>query len=674
MTPKPMRPQDLQVRVDTDDTFDLREIVVHEGVNALFSIELVARSENPDVDFERTIGAQAKVRIGVDPVAHPDTPPLLWTGIVADIEQVASEHTGLSTYRLRVAPHLWLLDQRTNCRVFQQMTDLDVVVAMFAEWGLPHEVKCSGTYKTKKYRVQYQETDFAFVSRLLEDSGISYVLEQRDAGTVVVLRDAPEAVTPRKAPLPHVNDTTVAPGLYATELVAERRVRPGRTTFADHDPRLPNQPLLAHAITSQHPLESRLEAFRYMPGAFKFGSEGAKETPTADDRGRTRTDPDEARRIAERDAAVRVALSQRFSFQSNCLELRAGTVLSLSNHPTAEKFKKLLVTRSTISASSDAHPTVSVEAVSGEVSYRPERVTPRPNISGVECATVVGPAGETIHCDEFGRVRVQFHWDRYGKMDEMSSCWIPVNQPWAGEGFGMVNLPRIGQEVIVSFLGGNPEEPVIVGRTFTNLNRPPFALPAAKNESGFRSKSVPATGGYNLLRFVDTAGSELVEGRAEKDMSTRVNHDKELSVGHDRSMDVSHDDEERVGRDQREWIGKDRHVRVVDNYVSVVGKDRTLKTIEGMTSHAKAHFVVAEDSIHIAVGKSFIHMDKDTIQISACLVKVDREDPKNHRGEGGKYASGISYSLGAELPRAVDSSLLPSSVLPKAAPDAQGGE
>jgi type VI secretion system secreted protein VgrG len=119
-------------------------------------------------------------------------------------------------------------------------------------------------------------------------------------------------------------------------------------------------------------------------------------------------------------------------------------------------------------------------------------VTPIPTINGVECAVVVGPAGETIHCDEFGRVRVQFHWDRYGKMDEFSSCWVPVNQAWAGEGLGSLNIPRVGQEVIVSFLAGNPEEPMIVGRVFTNLLRPPFPLPANKTQNGFRSASVPA--------------------------------------------------------------------------------------------------------------------------------------------------------------------------------------
>ncbi len=621
--PLPLRTQHLELRVDSPDHFDVREFQLDDGVNTLFSIELRVTCENPAVDFERTIGAQASFRIGIDRAVYGDTPAPKWTGIVADIRQLTSEHTGLSTYVLRIVPHLWLLAQRTNCRVFQQMTDHDVVVAMFEEWGLPHESKCQETYKTKKYRVQYQETDFAFVSRLLEDSGISYVLEQRDAGTVVVLRDAPEGVAPRATPLEHVNDTSAGPSLFATELRAERRVRQGRTTFADHDPRLPNQPLLSHATSSTHALESRLESFAYTPGAFKFGNDGTKDTPTADDRGRTRMDSHEAKLLAERDAAVRVARSQRLSFRSNCLELRAGSVVSLSNHPTAEKFKKLFLTSVSLSGSHASPVSIAVEAVSGEVSFKPERTTARPNISGVECATVVGPAGETIHCDEFGRVRVQFHWDRYGKMDELSSCWVPVNQPWAGEGFGMVNLPRIGQEVLVSFLGGNPEEPVIVGRIFTNLKRPPFALPAAKNESGFRSKSVPETGGFNLLRFVDTAGQELVEGRAEKDMTTRVNNDKELSVGHDRRMEVEHDDEERVGGTQRETVGKDKLTQVVENLVSVVGKERLLKTLGNMLSHAKTHTIVGDETTNLSVGSSFIYMDKETIVIKANKVLID---------------------------------------------------
>jgi type VI secretion system secreted protein VgrG len=615
-------PQNLELHVESSDVFDVREFKVNEGLSALFSIELLVRSQNPAVDFEATIGAPATFRIGVNPLIASGPSPT-WTGVVANIEQVGSEDKGLSTYRIRVVPSLWFLTQRTNCRVFQQMTDLEVVLAMLQEWALPHESLCEASYKTKKYRVQYQETDFAFVSRLLEDSGITYSLEQRETGTTIVLRDAPHMAAPRATPLAHVSEVTAGPHLYATAFRAERAVRSGRVTFADHDHRLPNEPLLANASSSTHPIEMNLESFAYRPGSFKFGNAGTKDTPTADDRGRTRTDVEEARKIAEREAEGRVARSQRFSFQSNCMELRAGTVLGLTSHPMAEKIGLLLLDQVEYAGTSGSEVHVTVRAVSCDVPYRPEATTPRPSISGVECATVVGPEGETIHCDEFGRVRVQFHWDRYGKMDEMSSCWIPVNQPWAGEGFGMINLPRIGQEVLVSFLGGNPEEPVIVGRIFTNLQRPPFVLPAAKNESGFRSKSVPETGGYNLLRFVDTAGSELVEGRAEKDMTTRINNDKTLSVGHDRRMEIENDDEERIGQNQSEFVGKDKLMQVVENLVSIVGKERLLKTLGNMLSHAKTHRIVGDENTNLAVGNSFIYMDKDTIVLKAKKILID---------------------------------------------------
>lgn len=648
-TPLQLHRSKLELRTDpAHDDFDVRHYAVQDGINTLFSVDLVVVSENPAVDFEATIGAKASFRIG-EPGLEDGT-ARTWSGVIADIAHLHAPDTGLSTYGIRIAPMLWLLTQRTNCRAYQEKSDLEVVLELLGEWGLTTESRCQDTYKPRKYRLQYQESDFAFVSRLLEDAGINYMLEPRGGDTVIVLSDAPERGPRRREALQHIDDVSSAPGQFATGFRATRRIRPGVSTFADHDPRRANRPLLGTATSGPHPVEARLEAFAYTPGAFKFGNPGGKDTPVADDRGRVRTDDDKAQAIAAHDAAARVARSRRYQFASNCLELGAGTVLTMENQPAAERAGAMLVTRVEVTGSAETVPHVAVEAASAEASYRPERLTPRPTNLGVECATVVGPEGETIHCDEFGRVRVQFHWDRYGKMNELSSCWVPVNQQWAGEGFGMMHLPRVGHEVIVGFLGGNPEEPVIVGRMFTNLHRPPFTLPDAKNESGIRTKSVPETGGYNLLRFVDTAKEELVEARAEKDSRNRVNHDKALSVGHDRLMEIENDDTERVGGTQREWVGKDQKTRVTDNALSVVGKDRTLKTAEGMSSLAKAHFIVADDSIHISVGSSFIHMDRSTIRISARLVKWDKEDPQHHFGVPGKWHTGVSFEPGANLP------------------------
>jgi type VI secretion system secreted protein VgrG len=301
------------------------------------------------------------------------------------------------------------------------------------------------------------------------------------------------------------------------------------------------------------------------------------------------------------------------------------------------------VTRTTLTGSHETEVHGLAHTAAADRPYRPEATTPVPVIHGVECATVVGPAGETIHCDEFGRVRVQFHWDRYGKMDEQSSCWVHVNQAWAGEGLGGINIPRIGQEVMVSFLAGNPEEPMIVGRVFTNLLRPPFSLPAMKTQNGFRSASVPATGGYNLMMFEDKAGSEELRIRAEKDHNTRVNNDKTLSVGRHRKMDISGNDKEAVDGTQtnsvggvmKSFVGEDKMAGVVGNLLSMTGGQRVLQTTGDFASTAKNHRISSEEGITISVGSSMIHIGPDSIII---------QTPKLLLNPGADVAQGAELS------------------------------
>jgi type VI secretion system secreted protein VgrG len=612
----------LELEVASKESFDVRDFTVDDGLSSLFTAEVVATSHNANADFEAIIGMEATLRVHVDPKAYPGLGNPAWTGVVSEIHHLRSESNGVSTYHLTIVPRLWLLTQRTNCRVFQQKTDLEVVKELLAEWDIAPVVECSGTYKTRKYRVQYQETDYAFICRLLEASGVTYLFRQIDGKTRLVLRDAPENGEKRKLPLEHTNEP-MSGGHFVTGFRATRAVRSGKITLADHDPRLPNAPLLGQAHTSAHAVESKLEHFAYVPGAFKYGNAGPADTPTADDRGRSRTDPAEAKRIAEQTASARVARSQRFSFESNWLDLSPGLGVKIHGHPVAEAHKELLLTRVSFSGSFSSQITVTAEAVVGGQPYRPEMITPTPSIHGVECATVVGPEGETIHCDEFGRVRVQFHWDRYGKMNEQSSCWVHVNQPWAGGGLGAINIPRIGQEVMVGFLGGNPEEPMIVGRMYTNLLRPPFALPANKTQNGFKSASVPATGGYNELMFEDMAGKELIRTRAEKDMTTRVNNDQSLSVGRHRSARIDGNDREHVQGNQKHSvlknmmsaIGADQLTSVLGNLVSTTGKERILQTIGNFVSDALSHRITSKEGTTISVGKSTIHIGPDSIVI-----------------------------------------------------------
>ena len=621
----------LTLEIDADDVFDIRKFSVEDGLSRLFSIDIVAMSTNPAVDFEQIVGRDADFSVRVGATVYGEEKPPRWTGIVSEIHQLRSEDTGLSTYQLTIVPKLYLLGRRTNCRVFQQMTDLDVAKVVLAEWGISPTVEVSRPGKPRKYRVQYQETDYAFVCRMLEAAGVTYFHRRGDEGSILVLTDGPERGKRRALPLGHTNEPLGRDKLFATGFRASRAVRSGRLTFSDHDHRLPNKPLLAQAQTGATDVEANLEDYRYTPGAFRFGGKGPKDTPHADDRGRTRTDPDEAQRIAAQAAAAAVARSKRFAFESNALDLTTGMVLSVVDHPVADREGELLVTQVSVSGSHETEPRVTATAVCAKNPYAPEAVTPTPNIFGIEMATVVGPSGETIHCDEFGRIRVQFHWDRYGTMDEQSSCWVPVNQPWAGDGLGAINLPRVGQEVIVSFLGGNPEEPVVVGRIFTNLLRPPFPLPQNKTQNGFRSASVPQTGGYNEIMFEDKAGAELLRMRAEKDMNTRVNNNQDLSVGSNRKAAVEGNDKEEVQGDQNHdilgnmlsSIGQNQLMSVLGGLVSSAGGDRILSTIGESASQALAHRITSQTGTTLAVGQSSIYIGPDCIIIQSPKVLLN---------------------------------------------------
>jgi hypothetical protein len=296
-------------------------------------------------------------------------------------------------------------------------------------------------------------------------------------------------------------------------------------------------------------VEQQLEEYDYVPGAFLVASESGDSTPHADDRGRYRADPAEGQAMARRRLDARRSEALVCSFKTNAIDLAPGVVFSMCWHPQRELWedRHLLVVAATMTSTTGAALELACEARSVDVPFRPALVTPRPKVQGIESATVVGPRGEEIHTDEFGRVRVQFHWDREGRMDEASSCWIHVSQSWGGAMFGGINLPRVGQEVLVDFLGGDPDRPVVVGRVFTNLQRVPYKLPENKTQSGWKSASTGNTGGYNEIMFEDAAGKELVRVQAERDLQKLVKHDERVTIGHNRSTFVRAIDATTVG-------------------------------------------------------------------------------------------------------------------------------
>ncbi len=589
---------------------DVRSFSVKESLATLFSVELVALSPDPNLSFANVVGAEARFAVAAGGVRA-------WSGVIAHAEQTGVEEDGLSTYAFKLVPKLWLLSQRRNYRMFQQLSEIDIVQQFLREWEIEHRLELRETYKARRYRVQYGESDLDFVCRLLEEAGVTFSFEMTAQGSQLVLDDRPHARDARPLPVPYTNQAIMGMALeHVTELTVTQDVRPGRYTQRDHDyRRAPSFPLLASASLPTDALEARLERFHYVPGAFLFRSEQGDPSPSADDRGRQRTDLEEAqRRVGQRLEAQRGS-ARRIHFRTTAHDLVPGTVFGIAGHPRLEVSEpnQFLILSSRFEGTATGEWTQRCEAQPTSLAFRPELKTPRPRTQGVESATVVGPSGEEIHTDEFGRVRVQFHWDREGSWDERSSCWIHVSQPWGGAGYGAVNLPRIGQEVLVDFLGGDPDRPVIVGRVFTNLQRVPYQLPQRKTQSGWRSYSSPATGGYNEIQFEDAAGSELMNVRAEKDRATRVNNDCTTSIGRDRTAEIGRDDKTTVERNQSVTVSKgDRELTVAEGRLTeTVNKSITRESVTGdqmfqthgtFLSLAKRNVLHSDEYLELHVG------------------------------------------------------------------------
>jgi type VI secretion system secreted protein VgrG len=611
----------LTLKLASADLFDVREFTVEEGLSRLFDVRLTAMSASADVDFEAAIGGPARFEIlRTSPV---DGETRHWNGICVRLEQVRAEEAGLSTYAIRIAPVMWLLTQRRNYRIFQDKSELDVALEVLTDWGLnPTHHLDAGSYPKRRIRVQYAETDFDFVNRLLEDIGVTYYFEQAGDDTALVLVDAPNKAAPR-APVRFVDQPNEnLSHEYVTAVSTRREVRPGRYTQSDVDWRKPRHYPLASSAAMGNAVEANLERYHHNYGSFLWKAEAGGDTPVADDRGPARTNERHgARQVNRRLEAQRVD-ARGCTFHTSAHDLRPGKVFTMVDHPRSEVAEPLLVVGATFSGATGGGWTHTFEARYTDVDYRPPLRTPKPQTRGVEAATVTGPPGEEIHTDEFGRVRVHFHWDREGAADDTSSCWVPQSQPWAGAGFGGISLARVGQEVLVDFLGGDPDRPVVVGRVYTTTTPTPYQLPKHKMVSGHRTESYPrqkaappparlgggpvdeaasamasapvgvpvgapvggglpleqlggggfdvkeaAGTGFNEIRFDDTAGHEEIYIHAQKELNEVVLGSHSTSVGGDQSNSVGHD--------QTNLVKGHREHTVLDYETVTVTGDRT---------------------------------------------------------------------------------------------------
>ncbi|MEP7120050.1 MAG: type VI secretion system tip protein TssI/VgrG [Byssovorax sp.] len=570
---------DLELSFESgEDSLSVRRFSTVESVSSLFTVSVWAVSPNPSLALADLVGKGASLRVtaGWKHVRGGGT--RLWTGICASIEQVRVDPKGLSTYHLAIVPTLWLLTQKRDYRIFQYLSVPDVIDKVLGEWGIAPEWQIDRPrYERLEYLVQYGESDLSFFCRLLEDAGIAFrFVDDPARGSVLTLGDRLQGAPPRPGPPVRYVDNPgqSAEQEFITEVVVGHDVRPGAYTLRGQDLRRPDQHPSGAAPKAPAP-EDRYEQYHYDPGAQLIEMRGkSREHPHADDRGVARYDPPWAESQASRALEALRADRRAVGFAVNTLDLWPGVVFSIGNHPRGELAAPLLVIELACSGSPGEEWSARGRAVFTDVQYRPAQITPKPRAVSVQSATVVGPAGQEIHTDEFGRVRVELRWDRLGHRNESSSCWMRVSQGWAGAGYGLFQVPRVGQEVLVGFMDDDVDQPVVVGRVHNLTSPVPYRLPEDKTRAGWKSDTSPGSHGYNEVYFEDQAGDELVYLQAQRHQRTLVKHDETITVGRDRDKTV-------VFNETDTTLGNRTEVTVL-NRTETIGMHRTTMVVSSL--------------------------------------------------------------------------------------------
>ncbi len=556
----------------------------HEGMSELFSFEVDLLSEKPDISFDDVVGKNVTVSVLMKAEPGEDSEARYFNGIVSRFSQGASRFD-CTAYTMHIVPWLWFLTRTADCRIFQKQSVREIIKKIFGEYGFADFAdRLQGDYQPRDYCVQYRETDFNFLSRLMEEEGIYYFFEHENGKHTLVLGDS--ASTHKPCPLLSKTKYVYSSAGDDVDEIGGfeklQEVRPAKFAVTDYNFETPSVDLGASADGKD---SYGYEVYDY-PGEYVKRAEGERLA-------RVRQEEEDASRV-------------RFQGHGFCRAFTPGYKFDLAEHPSKPFNSSYLLTSvqheatESYGAGNGAGPVLSYEnvfdCIPATIPFRPARVTPRPVVQGAQTAIVVGPSGEEIFTDKYGRVKVKFHWDREGKGDENSSCWVRVSQGWANKRWGAIFIPRIGQEVIVDFLEGDPDQPIITGGVYNADTMPPYALPDEQTKSTIKTMSSKGGGGFNEIRFEDKKGDEQIFIHGEKNQDIRLKNDLYEWIGNDSHLIVK--------KDQIESIENDRHLKVGNDDVAEIGKDHHLKVkgkqaIEIADSHS---FTVKGDVIEVFQG------------------------------------------------------------------------
>jgi type VI secretion system secreted protein VgrG len=614
------------IRVNTDlgeDKLFLESFSGEERVSDLFRFELGVLSAEASFDMSTMLNKPVVVSISL-----ADDTDRHFHGIISHIEEVETRAEGYWMYRATMVPWTWLLTLFHDCRIFQNKSVPDIVQQVFTDRGFTdYANRLTGTYQPREYTVQYRESDFNFISRLFEDEGIFYFFEHTQDKHTLVFADQVSAFLDCPGQSEAACDTTAGLWQDLDVVLSVRRIqqlRVGKVTENDYDFTKPKSSLEADETSNR-----KGEFYEY-PGKYTTRDDGTRYARV---------------RLEEQEVGIAPVY-----FGTNCRAFRPGFKFKLTGYNKADGDKEYVMLGIQHQAANDAHISADlqesftytnrIEARDATMPYHPPRTARRPFIQGSQTAVVVGKSGEEIWVDEYGRVKVQFYWDRAGTMDENSSCWIRVAQLWAGKGWGAIFTPRVGQEVIVDFLEGDPDRPIITGRVYNGDQTVPYALPAEQTKSTIKSMSSKGGGGFNEIRLEDKKGSEQVFIFGEKNEDIRIKNDAMEWIGNDRSLHVVHDQKEKVDRDKHgntardhiEQIGRDHHLtisgkeaikitgshtlQVTGDVIEVFSGNQSTEVTQNIYIKGMQIVIEALTGLTIKQGANFITMNPGGIYIS----------------------------------------------------------
>lgn len=633
------------------DKLQFRALSAREELGRLYEFQVLALAEpGANVDPAALLGQPACVSI-----ERADNQRRYFHGQVVQAGLEGAEG-GLLTWRLQLRPWLWRLTRRADNRIFQNLTTEAILKKVFANYTGNVVFELSGTYIQRLYCVQYRETDFNFVSRLMEEEGMYYFHRHEEGSHTLVICDkmTSHADYPGHATLKYreTQDQLISLGSIS-EWRTQHALTPGKVTLTDYDYLNPGTSLVTHKDSDQGQARAVLEHYDH-PGLYLTTARGNNLARV---------------RMQEQDARVlRVS-----AFTSTLVGVCTGYRFALQDHPLASENTNHVVVATQIDAryagyesgQGETHFTCRIDAMRYAHPFRPERITPKPVIPGPQTAVVIGPSGEEIHTDEHGRVKVRFHWDRAPDNEVNThdrTCWLRVASGWAGKAWGMISLPRIGQEVVVDFLEGDPDRPLVTSRVYNAVQVVPYALPANKTVSTIKSQSSKGgtTANANELRFEDKKGSEYIWFQAEKDFNHLVKHNSKTLIQANEDRVTGGDLTEKIkGKYHRDLVGNYRrkvggdfsstvlgdHVHAVTGFYQMTSANAVFETEKTQFQSTEWHQIVdgpmkieasdgyslkaatvsieASTKISLKVGGNFVVIDSSGVSIKGTMVNIN---------------------------------------------------